>query len=291
VVGEYITGVACLACQPHEYAFDSLLHKYPATQFIALAYHQTVNFPIADPFDSLTRRLGKWYGTQKWPGFVPRGKYWDNWIDGHATESNGNLFENVNVRAAQMVRSMTAAIDTELKKAPEAVLHIDAHGAKGVLMTQVHVDSLAPGHRDVYVRICLVEDTVLLQKAPGQKATPRLNHYMVVRAVSQDSVYPLGLPLPASRTVSYTFPLMQKQQRLLHYWELGNTPVSKTASEEKLSQMRDIQILYALFPDKKNWLMNPARLHVVAFVQDAHTGDVLQAAMIPVGNAARTALQ
>ena len=30
--------------------------------------------------------------------------------------------------------------------------------------------------------------------------------------------------------------------------------------------------------------MNPLRLHVVAYVQDAHTGEILQAAMVPVDN-------
>jgi hypothetical protein len=44
----------------------------------------------------------------------------------------------------------------------------------------------------------------------------------------------------------------------------------------------EVQQIVALFPDAQDWRMDPRRLHVVAFVQDAHTGEVLQAAMVRV---------
>jgi hypothetical protein len=37
-----------------------------------------------------------------------------------------------------------------------------------------------------------------------------------------------------------------------------------------------------MFPDVQDWHIDPHRLHVVAFVQDAHTGEVLQAAMVSI---------
>jgi hypothetical protein len=177
---------------------------------------------------------------------------------------------------------MVTAIDAELQKVPEAVLHVEAHPEGGTLVTQVRVESLTPDHQDVYVRICVVEDTVHLKQAPGVPGTPRLDHYMVVRATAHDAAHPMGLPLHGAGTVSYTFALAKEQQRLLHYWALGKAPVPQTADDSTLTQIQDVKNLFSVFPDKQNWLIDSTRLHVIAFVQDAHTGDVLQAAMIPV---------
>lgn len=286
VVGEYHTGVACAPCQAHEEAFDSLLHRYPMTQFITLAYHQTINFPIADPADSLYERMRRWYGfTSAEPGLLPGNKNSEDYIDGHAT-TNSNilaLVQGQGVLASKFYRKMLTAVETELRKVPEAVLHVEARPSGGDLMTQVRVESLAPGHPDVYVRICVVEDTVLLKQALTAQGTFRSNHYMVVRSVAYDATHPMGLPLHGQGTVSYTFALAKEQQRLLHYWALGHGPVPQTDDDSTLAQIQDVKVLFSRFPDKQNWVMNPARLHVVAFVQDARTGDVLQAAMIPVG--------
>ena len=41
---------------------------------------------------------------------------------------------------------------------------------------------------------------------------------------------------------------------------------------------------WARFPDERDWRMNPTRLHVVAYVQDAQTGEILQAATVPVND-------
>jgi hypothetical protein len=287
VVGEYLTGIMCAPCQAHEAAFDALLRRYPSTQFIALAYHQTINFPIADPADSVYERMQRWYGfTRSTPGIFP-GRYGDDWIDGRPTSRN-NILVAMQLGSARMAEKyyhdMAAAIDVALQKAPEAVLHVEAHPAGGTLLTKVRVESLAPDHQDVYVRICVVEDTVRLKKSPEAISTPRLDHYMVVRATAHDTVHSMGLPLHGPGTVSYTFDLAREQRRMLYYWALGKAPVPQTANDSALTQIEEVKNLFSVFPDKQNWLMNPIRLHVVAFVQDAYTGDVLQAAIIPVNS-------
>lgn len=43
-----------------------------------------------------------------------------------------------------------------------------------------------------------------------------------------------------------------------------------------------VRTIIETFPDAQDWQMNPKRLHVVAFVQDAPTGAVLQAVMVGV---------
>jgi hypothetical protein len=281
VVGEYLTGVGCSACQAHEEAFDSLLQRYPSTQFIALAYHGTINYPLADPVDSLWERMYDWYGKPALhiTGVFPQ-KYEEDWIDGHATESMSFAFGDDPV--AFNVHSMATAIEAQRKRAPEAVLQIDATPNTGKLVTHVRVDSLAPEHHDVYVRLLVVEDTVRLKRtAPFDTGYyPRATHYMVVRAAARDAAHTMGLPLHGPGTITYTFDMAKVQARILRSWALGAGAVP--GSEEK-EAAQDLKSLFAVFSDKSNWTINPARLHVVALVQDAHTGDVLQAAMIPVG--------
>lgn len=280
VVGEYLTGVACVACQAHEAAFDSLLRHYPSTQFIALAYHGTVNYPIADPADSLWQRMYAWYGAI---GGDPKGlfpnQYHDDWIDGHGTADNMLSLTGEDL-APKYYQAMVTAIETERKKAPEAVLHVDATPAGGLLKTRVRVDSIAPGHAELYLRIVVVEDTVHLTRAPGSTSGLRLDHSMVVRAAARDAAHPMGLPLHGPGQISYTFELGKEQTRILRWWQLGAG--AAPGSESEAAGAEDLKVLFPTFIEKRNWLINPERLHVVAFVQDAHTGDVLQAAMIPV---------
>ena len=283
VVGEYLTGTFCPGCQAHEQAFDSLLHQYPSTQFIALAYHGSVNYPIADPADSVWERMYSWYGQAgrgREKGLFPN-QYHDDWIDGHGTMDNMLSLSGEDLRP-KYYRAMVNAIETELHKAPEAVLHVEATPHGGTLQTRVHVESLAPNRAETYVRILVVEDTVRLQRAPQFDKGgpyPRVEHYMVVRAFAHDATHVLGLPLTGPGTVSYTFDLAQAQARLLRWWQLGMG--AAPGSQEK-ETAEDVKQMFSIFSDKANWLIHPSHLHVVAFVQDAHTGEVLQAAMIPV---------
>jgi hypothetical protein len=280
VVGEYLTGVACGACQAHEAAFDSLLKRYPATQFIALAYHGTINYPIADPADSLWERMYSWYGAigGEPPGLFPN-QYYDDWIDGRGTMDNMISLSGEDL-APKYYQAMVTAIEAELKKPPEAVLHVEAIPTGGTLQTRVRVDSVAPGHPDLYVRILVVEDTVRLRRAPGSTSGLRLDHYMVVRAAARDATHAMGLPLHGKGTLSYTFDLAKVQARILRWWQLGMG--AAPGSESEAAGAEDLKTLFSVFAEKENWLIDPARLRVVAFVQDAKTGDVLQAAMIPI---------
>ena len=44
------------------------------------------------------------------------------------------------------------------------------------------------------------------------------------------------------------------------------------------------QLFSHWFPDERDWRINPYRLHVVAYVQDAESGEILQAAMVPIND-------
>jgi hypothetical protein len=72
VVGEYLTGIYCGFCQPHDAAFNALLARYPRTAFVSLAYHYDPSLPLGDPADSNYTRLHCWYGVDSGPKVFDR---------------------------------------------------------------------------------------------------------------------------------------------------------------------------------------------------------------------------
>ena len=299
VVGEYMTGIGCPLCQAHEYAFDSLMKRYPRTVFIPLAYHFGDNVPISNPKDSILKRMWGWYdfwshladdSTLRKAGHFPaifsdtgiNGEpNWDDWIDGHSVP--GKLVDQ---------------IDAELHKAPEAVLHLEATPHGGKIVAKVQVESLSGSHQDVYVRMAVVEDTVNLvvtdtsklpdYRRPGGEYAYRLNHYMVVRSAARDpknpSKYTMGIPLHGSGTVTYTFDMAKTQEQRLHFraLQMGTVKPKSEWDNEFVRWMADNRDQYSGFGGMEGWTMDPKRLYLVAFVQDAHTGDVLQTQMVHV---------
>jgi len=225
---------------------------------------------------------------------------WDDWIDGRATQIHYGLDDKV----AVLVKDMERKVDSELHKAPEAVLQTEARVQGGTIVAKVQVKSLTPPHSDVYVRMLVVEDTVNLEYTdPSQghvsratlaayyhwvKAgyTVRLNHYMVVRAASRDNRYPAKYPmgelLHGTGTVSYTFDMVKDQRQRLRNRSLvlGELQPQSELDSYHLDSWKTSGS--AIFADIKNWKLNPTRLHLVTLVQDAHTGDILQTQMIPV---------
>jgi len=143
----------------------------------------------------------------------------------------------------------------------------------------------------------VVEDTVQLEltgdkkfeeKWSGYIHNYRKPHYMVVRSALRDGRYPLGtlVHVNGTSTVSYTFDMVKIQKQRLWYRKLSLGEVQPKSAEDSLmlKNMGGLGIggLGAECGAKKNWMMDPTRLHLVAFVQDVHTGDVLQAQIVRV---------
>jgi hypothetical protein len=296
VIGEYLTGIFCSACQPHEQAFDRLLQRYPTTVFIPLAYHGVFNVPIANAPDSLWERMHVWYNTSSIPlyipptpghpspaGILPAQPAWDDWINGYSGDDEHGV-ESADAFYTTMVR----AIDSALQTPPAARLQVEVTAHAGQLLTRVTVDSLGPAHRDVYVRLVLLEDTVRLIFDTSAHAVHRTKteHYMVVRSAARTAALPLGLPLQTPHghgRVTYTFDVARLQRELLANKQLGMglIPASQL-TPDRAEEIEEMKRIFALFPDGRNWTLDPARLHVVAFVQDPRTGEILQAQMVPV---------
>jgi hypothetical protein len=268
--------------------------------FIPLAYHGVFNVPIANAADSLWERMHVWYNTSSIPlyipptpghpsppGILPKQAAWDDWINGHS-----RIDERAIYSAEAGYTTMVRAIDSLLRTPPAARLHVQAtwHATwhANQLVTEVTVDSLAPEHRDVYVRLVLLEDTVRLIFDTSAHAVHRtkVEHYMVVRSAARTAALPLGLPLHAPRghgTVTYTFDVGRLQRDLLanKHIGMGMIPASQL-TPDRAEEIEEMKRIFALFPDDRNWMLDSTRLHVVAFVQDPRTGDILQAQMVRV---------
>jgi hypothetical protein len=157
----------------------------------------------------------------------------------------------------------------------------------------VQVDSITGNHPHTLLRLLLVEDTVAFvhplywyrhrAATLGVNERPlRREHHMVVRAVAHQAPLAMALPLSGTGTVQYTFDVAAIQQRQMRY-HVDGVPAIARYHPSVLADTADagmISRMLATFPDAHDWTLNPARLHVVAFVQDAHTGEVLQAVMV-----------
>jgi hypothetical protein len=317
VVGEYLTGIYCGFCQPHDAAFNALLERYPRTAFVSLAYHYAPNLPLGDPADSNYARLHRWYGVDRGAPKVfdqmpATGD--DDWIDGRSvnstidlagllsgifggsspsTPSTPSTTPATSASLGNPYPKLVRAVDAELRRAPEAFVRMQARMADGQVRVQVHVDSVTGNHPQTLLRLLLVEDTVALQhplywyrqraEKLGVNERPlRREHHMVVRAVARQLPVAMGIPMSGSGTLPYTFDLAAIQHRRAAYHTEGFPAVAR-AHPAYLTDTADVTMIKGIlstFPDAQDWTINPARLHVIAFVQDAHTGEVLQAAMV-----------
>ena len=306
VVGEFLTGIFCMPCQYHEEAFNALLRRYPTTAFISLAYHVEVNAPLGDPADSNQIHIFCWY-EHGWdrvcPGLLKKDGM-DDWIDGTSTP-----YVSEHDSAAQLLyETMRPVVDAELRRPPEAFFHVRATVRRGQVLTRVTVDSITGRHTQVFLRLLLVEDTVTLGSPQIEEhgALPdpvtkvsrpvvrplRREYHMVVRAYAHLPGLALGVPVRAGSTQQYTFDVAAIQQRHLRYHQIAAQLAAHTPLQESdqrfLQRFMDADWSKAytdvmgMFTDQRDWEINPMRLHIVAFVQDAHTGEVLQTVMVPV---------
>jgi len=230
-------------------------------------------------------------------GLFPKGE-WNDWIDGHGTPKGEPVDAHVNelypedgtFNVSALYKNMAKAIDADLRKAPEAVLHTEATPRGGKVVAKVRVGFPSSSHSDVYVRMLVVEDvvnTLVTDAKPvgfwSQIDGIRQNHYMVVRSASRDGKspdrYPLGSLLHGAGAVEYTFDMAKVQRQLLASRDVALKLAKSGAGQNRQNGPRR---LVAAFTGKDNWVMDPARLYLVALAQDVHTGDVLQAQMVHV---------
>jgi hypothetical protein len=280
VLGEFTTGLKCGACWLHDRLYALLLQRYPRSDFVVLAYHGGIPYPIVTDADSLWTYISNLSGTPTPALYTPQGFFTANydmgWIDGRAMR----LGRGESTAVQHKFDRSTAVIDRELQVAPAAdvALVLTPRGVTDTSLAGIDVQVRVTLHQPrphLGVRLALVEDTV---RVTG--FTNRRLQYFPVRTVAwfshaKHDYTDLFAPLPAASTtpttVTYQFDVTKLQESLLALYQSDEDARTK-------------------FPALENWRLHPRRLGVVAIVQDMDTREVLQTAyqrvlpLIPSGS-------
>jgi hypothetical protein len=299
VVAEYPTGVFCSGCWTEDRAFSAISRRYPASRVITLGYHG--HFPIAILADSMWDRVDAWYPAKykrvDYRGdtiavipmrttFSPRGDTLTSiWVDGiglprHSRPPGASPAEN-------LYRTAARSIDSALEQPPQARIRVRVTPRGGRVAVATTIDSVRGRHAHLALRLVLVQDTVVVRGGTNRRV-----YFNAVRAAAQAEGLPIGLPMPTMdspgtvASIAYTFDVAALNRAL----QEQHDPVafarsllgSNMSAEELAENAKDCARLIAPFPDPRDWAIDPARLSVVAFVQDLDTSEVLQAAVVKV---------
>jgi hypothetical protein len=216
---------------------------------------------------------------------------------------------------------MKARIDAELRRPPEAFFHVQTEVHGGKIGVRVKVDSITGRHPKLYLRLMLAEDTFTVHPPSDQNLSSgdynmhEFHNLVYGSAHTEAATYaghrfehtkilmglPLQLPLPKTgRTLAYTFDVAGIQRRMLgfrrgdtlvlaHGVQWGLNSDFRNSDNGRYNFLAELdgkgwleQKRWNDLPDDRDWRLNPQRLHLVAFVQDAQSGEVLQAAIVPV---------
>jgi hypothetical protein len=282
VVVEYLTGQGCSGCWVEDIGLQSLARRYSPDQVLTLAWHG--HAPLTKTGGDLEwwARYANWYprsystvSAQTKAGaqrialqslITAAGDTLDGSkarVNGHALPRHGETWTvspDVN-----LYRRVVPVIERERARAPDAALHMDVDARHDSVSVRVTVDSIRGRHRTLVMRIALFADTVW--KRGGNDRRIYTN---VVQDAAYDDTLELGLPMPGRTpaTIAYRFDLAEIQKD-----RLAERDESLTKDSTSLADM----IYRVNFPDPRDWELDRNRLHVVAFVQDVETGDVLQA--------------
>lgn len=242
VLLEGFSGTSCAACVGIDLALDATLRRYSRSDVILLTYHGHV--PAPDPLvnPSSETRL-KRYGIEGLPAIAIDGVLPKEQGGGRAVEAAGILRER-----------LQPALEHRLTLAPLAQLQLEAALSKGVVRAKVRVGGVKSPGPDLRLHVALVEERVRFSGTNGVRFHP-----MVVRQLANGGQ---GLRV-AKGSVDCAFDLAavtRQNKQYLDTFEKDNKTFGPITFAAKQHQM--------------DW----ANLAVVAFLQNATTNEVLQAA-------------
>jgi hypothetical protein len=305
VVLETVTGLSCHICGTHDRVIAALMQRYPTDAFVPLEYEYD-SPPLSNEIDPLLARITAWYpyptaynkpntpGVVRYDALPPsdfvysKGEYplriAAPWVNGLPTPYP--MEEDLDRIYANYVQQ----IDRLLALPPQAELAMQVTQQGNMLNVALTVDSVRVSQHRLAARIALVEDTVRVQGA-----TNRRLQYAVVRAEAQSPGLPMGIPLvgPAGgrQTAQYRFDLAQIAEQYagqmnpaVYFRKLY--PVDSVYKKQVEDFTAKWSMSLAQIPDPANAVIHRDRLHVVAFVQDLDTGEILQATRVAVGHPA-----
>jgi hypothetical protein len=134
----------------------------------------------------------------------------------------------------------------------------------------VAVDSLRGPHRTLALRVVLFADTVWKRGGNARRI-----YTNVVQDAAHNDTLSLGLPLQGSLPTTIS-----------HAFDLAAIQAARTAERDDEFVVNATNLasvgMGTTFPDPRDWQLDRSRLHLVAFVQDLDTGEVLNAVRMKV---------
>ncbi|MGH9769090.1 MAG: hypothetical protein ACREAB_16805, partial [Blastocatellia bacterium] len=257
------TGSACPPCVAADVGFEAMMERYSRQELIVVMYHQHI--PGPDPMTNpASQSRFRYYGGSGVPSYT---------IDGAALQTGGGGKE----QTRGFYQRVNPLIERRLEVAPEASLKLDASLETGVVKVaaQAALDKAAkpaPGTKPdagpaYRLHVLLVEEML---RYPGENGI-RL-HPVVVRAVGGFmaggfALDPAKLDPAKGETVNASFDVAAISAAL-----------KKITEDFEASRSKDRDDPFT-FSERK-YEINANNLSVVAFVQDAKSKKVLQAATV-----------
>jgi tetratricopeptide (TPR) repeat protein len=249
---EFFTGTGCVPCIPFDYTIERALESYARKDLVVLVYH--MHAPTPDPMGNRSSEARQaYYSVQGAP--TP---FLDGWIqhspDGDVRNRAGAI------AASQRVYDLFAAgIAARLKIPSPMTLKMEAVREGGLIHGTVTTEA---GKPEGSVHLALVEDQVRYTGENGLRF-----HVMVVRSMAST---PFG-----EGEFAHDFDLAGiTAANLRYYGEYAKELTDRVAA-------RGATGFTVRFRENKHE-MDPARLSVVAFVQDDQTKEILQSAYVAV---------
>lgn len=250
VLGEVFTGSGCPPCAGADLAFDAAMERFAHKDFAVVMYHQHI--PRPDPMTTPeTTARAKFYEVRGVPTFA---------VDGADTIGGGSR-----EMAKGIYDRLITDVEKDLDSPAEAHVRLNAALTGAGVHASVVVDGVKGDAKDVRVQILLVEKEIRFNGENGIRFHP-----MVVRAFGGGSADGFKLDgAGGSFEASFDLDAVSKaiKQHLDEYEAKGHRGESFKFAEKK----------YQI--DRKD-------LAVVAFVQDAKTRHILQAAWADLAPAA-----
>jgi tetratricopeptide (TPR) repeat protein len=256
VLAELFTGAECGPCVASDLAFDGLMERYDRSTLAVMVYH--LHIPGPDPMTNAdTESRSKYYQVRGTPTAV---------IDGIDPQVGGGG----SAQAARVFDNYKAKVEARLPKRPMASfsgLKATLDGQMVTVSGQVELTrDAADRTANAKLRLALVEEEVGYGGSNGVRI-----HNLVVRKIlgspEGKTLQKPGTRTPFSESVNVADLGGELTAYLARY--------EKERSEKSGSEFK--------FHDKPG-ITAPARLLVVAFVQDDQTKEILQAQIISPGS-------
>lgn len=253
VLCELFTGSSCPPCVGADIATGALEISYPKTQVIVLRYHQHI--PGPDPLTNADGedRFANFYRGQGTPTVL---------LNGSPVNNVGGYLPN----APDIYRGLKSLIDQQLSQKATVKVRVNARILDGKLQVVADVqglEELKDEAKDLRLRVIIAEDEVHFLARNGVRS-----HEMIVRRMIGG---PGGTEMADGKlSVKESIPMAELKTSLASY--LKNYEDSEGID----------------FPSKP---LDLKRLHVVAFVQNDDSHEILQTSAIAVSSTDSAAVE